>query len=645
MMKRFTPIVFALLLALNQSNAGTWSQLVRSAPSSVQLMLLLSDGTVMASDGGGSSWHRLTPDIHGSYANGTWTTLASMSDTRLYFSSVVLQDGRVFVAGGEYGTGSNRAEVYDPVNDYWSPTGLPPAGQTKFFDSNAKIIANGNVLISPVGPATTGGTVLYNPSLNTLSPGPRLFRGSYQDEATWVKLADDSILTIDPFGTNSERYIPSLNKWVNDANVPVRLYDSFGSEMGPGFLLPNGKAIFFGATGHNAIYTPSGTTNAGTWAAGADTPNAQGMPDAAGAMLNNGKILLVTSPTPTSGSHFPSPTSYYEYDYTTDTYVRINSPTGGLTRSIATYVTTMLVLPDGSVMYSEFGSRPYIYKPDGTPIAAGTPSIASLDINVDNTYHLTGTLFNGISEGASYGDDNQMDGNYPIVRLTDAATNVYYCRTFNWSSTGVMTGTNPVTTEFAVPPSVPYGNYSLTVSANGNSSAPTNFSYYPQLAINSQPPDQSYYSGADVYMYVGASGYGALNYQWKYNGANLVDSAHISGSQSSTLQIFAARVADSGNYQVVITDNTSNVTSRVAALDISIPPDAVPLFTAISMTGGYPQMTLSGHAGSLYAIDMTTNFVDWTELTSFNNTYGNYIFTDYTISTNSRAFYRARFLP
>ena len=40
----------------------------------------------------------------------------------------------------------------------------------------------------------------------------------------------------------------------------LQIYDSFGFEMGPGFLLPSGKAIFFGATGHNAIYTPTGST-------------------------------------------------------------------------------------------------------------------------------------------------------------------------------------------------------------------------------------------------------------------------------------------------------------------------------------------------------------------------------------------------
>jgi len=95
--------------------------------------------------------------------------------------------------------------------------------------------------MAPVGPASSGGTLIYVAASNTWSNGPKLFRGHYQDESSWVKLPDDSILTIDPFGTNSERYIPSLNKWVNDANVPVQVYDPYGSELGAAILLPDGR--------------------------------------------------------------------------------------------------------------------------------------------------------------------------------------------------------------------------------------------------------------------------------------------------------------------------------------------------------------------------------------------------------------------
>src|ERR1051325_3700792 len=156
--------------------AGTWTTLVRAAPGSVDTMLLLSDGTVMAANAGGSVWYRLTPDIHGSYVNGTWTTLAAMHDTRLYYSSAVLRDGRVFVAGGEYGTGTSNGEVYDPLSNTW--TMAPVSGQS-FSDSICKIVANGRVLVAPVGPSPSGWTILYDPPSNSWVTGAKLFRGSY----------------------------------------------------------------------------------------------------------------------------------------------------------------------------------------------------------------------------------------------------------------------------------------------------------------------------------------------------------------------------------------------------------------------------------------------------------------------------------
>ena len=68
--------------------AGIWTPLVHQAPDSIHLMLLLSDGTVMAKgfagggDNIGNAWYKFTPDANGSYVNGTWSTRAPMQDTR-----------------------------------------------------------------------------------------------------------------------------------------------------------------------------------------------------------------------------------------------------------------------------------------------------------------------------------------------------------------------------------------------------------------------------------------------------------------------------------------------------------------------------------------------------------------------------------
>ena len=471
--------VLALLTA-RPTFAGTWTPLVRTAPTaSGGGMLLLTDGTVMVksasggSDGYGNLWNKLTPDSTGSYANGTWTTLAPMADTRLYFSSQVLKDGRVFVAGGEYGTGGARGETYNPLTNTWISA---PAQGSTISDANSELLPDGRVLVALVT-GSLRSTIIFDPVANTWTAGPTA--NGIHNESAWVKLPDGSSLMVDRLSTNSERYIPSLNQWVVDAIVPVALYDAFGDETGPGFLLPDGRAFFIGSPSNTAYYTPSGTTSPGTWAVGPTIPGAQGAPDAAAAMMPNGKILCALSPTPTSANHFPSPTTFYEFDYTTNTFTAITTPTGSASVSMSSYLTNMLVLPDGSVLYCQQGATQYyLYASGGTPLAAGKPVISSITQNGDGSYHLTGTLLNGISQGAAYGDDWQMATNYPIVRLTSGG-NVSYARTYNWSSAGVMTGSTPVTTEFSVPLSLPGGAYSLVVVANGIASDPVSLSIIP----------------------------------------------------------------------------------------------------------------------------------------------------------------------
>ncbi|HUN82040.1 MAG TPA: kelch repeat-containing protein [Phycisphaerae bacterium] len=466
---------------------GTWTPLAHTAPGPVNLMLILSDGTIMAANdrdtdlGGGvigNAWYRLTPDSSGSYVNGTWSSLTSAHDTRLYYSSAVLMDGRVFVAGGEFGSGGPKAEVYDPLTNLWTqtnpPTSLLNPASNSFYDSDCKILPNGSVLIAPVFPHVSGQPLIYNPATNTWSAGGHYVRGSYQDEASWVKLPDDSILTIDPFGTHSERYIPATNSWVDDAIVPVPLYDPFGSELGAAFLLPSGKAFFLGSTGHTAIYTPTGTASPGSWVAGPDIPGAHGTPDAPAAMMSNGKILCAVSPVPTSADHFPPPTSFYEYDPVANSLASISGPTGP-TINEPCYPSSMVDLPDGNVLYSHMTAQLYVYQPDGPPLAAGKPAITSISANGDGSYHLIGTGLNGISEGAAYGDDLQMDSNYPLVRFSDGMGNISYGRTYNWSRTSVQTGAAPVTTEFRLPAALPVGRYSMVVVANGIASDPVTF--------------------------------------------------------------------------------------------------------------------------------------------------------------------------
>jgi Galactose oxidase, central domain len=466
--------------------AGAWTPLANLAPDGVELMLLLPDGTVMAAEEPGGTnysagWFLLTPDIHGSYINGTWSRLTSMHYTRLDYSSIVLTNGQVWVAGGEYGTGTATSEVYDPLSNTWTiapvPVSLlnpalssPEVGENQgFYDSISKILPDGRVLIAPDGANTIGGTLIFDPSTYAWSAGPTTFKRGYPDqaEASWVKLPDDSILTVDPSTTNSERYIPSLNEWIQDANLPVNLCTN--GEIGPAVLLPNGKAFFLGASGHTALYTPSGNLGMGTWIAGPDIPNDLSSPDAPAASMSNGKVLCSVGPFPI----YSAPSSFYEYDWVSNSFSRVNGPTGP-TYYAAPYYTKMLDLPDGSVLFSTGGNRRlYVYRPDGSPVASGRSVISDITYNaVTGVYLLTGKGLNGISEGATYGDDAQMDSNYPLVRMADDSNNVYYARTYDWTATSVMATNRLVTVQFVLPGNLPPAKYSLVAVANGIASDP-----------------------------------------------------------------------------------------------------------------------------------------------------------------------------
>lgn len=479
-------------MAAPATNAAGWIKLQNQALNAIGPMRLLSDGTVMAQEvanntnGDSPVWERLIPDGTGGYTNGIWTnTISPMHYSRKFFASQILQNGNIFVAGAEYSTngGGTNGEVYNPFTDIWTVCPNTP-GVVGFEDAISEILPDGNVLIGPKDPSSVagfGGTMIWNTSAGNWEVGPPLYRGDDQNEASWVKLKDESILTIDPFGQNSERYIPSLNSWQNDGNVPVELYDPVGSELGPAFLLPNGNAIFIGSTPYFALYSASGTTNAGNWFTSSSLPNGLGAPDAPAAMMKNGKILCALSPTPfvvgTNNHTFPTPTYFYEYDYSSGSvgsFTPVLAPNGTSSNNTPTWQCNMLDLPDGTVLFSDEDSVLYVYVPGGSSLSAGKPAINSISWTGNNTVTLTGTLFNGISEGAAYGDDAQMNSNFPLVEFISGGT-VYFGQTFNWSSTGVMTGSQIVSTECTVPIFLPPGPCTVEVIANGIASNPFNF--------------------------------------------------------------------------------------------------------------------------------------------------------------------------
>ncbi len=106
LVSRLAGIAVSVCLLAGLAGAQSWTPVAKKYPGSgAGASFLLTDGTVMVhqEQSASDAWYKLTPDINGSYANGTWTQVASIPFySPLFFGSAVLPDGRLLVEGGEY---------------------------------------------------------------------------------------------------------------------------------------------------------------------------------------------------------------------------------------------------------------------------------------------------------------------------------------------------------------------------------------------------------------------------------------------------------------------------------------------------------------------------------------------------------------
>jgi len=450
--------------------------------------LLLTDGTVMVQEGGCQRWFRLTPNNTGSYVNGTWSQLATLPSnySPLYHASAVLPDGRLIIEGGEYNffvpAWTNLGAIFDPLADTWTPVS-PPAffGGTAHHphaigDASGIVLANGQFMLADA--LTTQQALLDAQALTWTATGAHKFDPN--NEEGWTLLPNGQVLTVDayvplggfqydPTGTNSELYVPASGKWHSAGSTVVQLWDSAATcggeniasfELGPAVLRPDGTVFYTGANscgaGHTAIYN----SNTGIWTAGPDFPDSLDIGDGPASLLPNGNVLVDTSPT-----IFNPPTYFFEFDGT-----HLNSVPGPPNAPFDTsFFGNMLILPTGQILFTDFSDDIEIYTASGTYNPAWAPRIqkAPTTISPGGSYVISGHYFNGLSQGAAYGDDVQAATNYPLVRITNRTTgHVFYSRTHDHSSMAVAFG-GLVSTHFDVPADQELGISDLVVVANG----------------------------------------------------------------------------------------------------------------------------------------------------------------------------------
>ncbi len=543
--------------------AGTWSFLLKPGPFSADsqaepdAMLLLTDGSVLIHDADpGTAWWRLFPSPSGSYSDGSWIGPFDMEYQRQSFASGIMMDGRVFVVGGEYtndpntfekpGTYSPTGEIFDPDADSWTqlpkPLTPPPAFNYIAGDASSCVLPDGRVLF---GSYKDRQSAIYDPSTETwkeagLGTGNVPTRQEDCNEETWTLLPDGSVLTVCTFDTApgtsraALRYLPGSDIWVSAGQTPQELPIAADREIGPAILLPDGTLFAIGATGATGIYTPppsSAPAGPGGWASGPPLV-ASGAQltciDAPAALMTSGKVLCVAGPSQGTGANLQSqPAMFLEYDYTTGAVqVGDQIPADFGLDNLSTNMVKLLLLPTGQVLMTCLEAICLYTPQDRAPMPAWAATIKSAPARISggDTFTISGTLLNGLSQAVSFGDDYTAATNYPIVRL-EQGSNVLYCKTSDFSTLGVALVGQVVSAQVDVPSQdaqMVVGPAELTVIANGIPSPSVGIIYLP--TGTQAAPNPLVWSG---YEYVTYGGLGdGPSVTFAYKGGHLVAVIH-----------------------------------------------------------------------------------------------------------------------
>ncbi|MCX7871832.1 MAG: lamin tail domain-containing protein [Verrucomicrobiae bacterium] len=177
-----------------------------------------------------------------------------------------------------------------------------------------------------------------------------------------------------------------------------------------------------------------------------------------------------------------------------------------------------------------------------------------------------------------------------------------------------------------------YTGYANDVT-NWFAGAPTPGSDFLSPAIIVQPQSLTVSPGDTATLSVSATGT-ALRYQWFFNGALVINATN------PVLSISSVGTNHAGLYWVIVTNELAKATSAVAQLTVSTV--AKPQFMQpVLQADGSIKLTVKGVSNQIYAIDSSTNLVDWTPIVQMTNT--NSVFTIFDVTTNApRKFYRSR---
>jgi alpha-tubulin suppressor-like RCC1 family protein len=92
------------------------------------------------------------------------------------------------------------------------------------------------------------------------------------------------------------------------------------------------------------------------------------------------------------------------------------------------------------------------------------------------------------------------------------------------------------------------------------------------VQIFQNPQSQTVTYSSNAILKVSVTGNQPISYQWRFNGSNLADNAHLNGTTNSTLTINNLLFSDTGTYSVVVSNALGSMISSSAVLTVISPP-------------------------------------------------------------------------
>jgi hypothetical protein len=222
-------------------------------------------------------------------ATGEWSFTGNLNVVRVGHTATLLSNGKVLFAGGE---ATNTAELYDPATGKWSLTGK--LSETHVYTA-ATLLQDGRVLVAggcgdPECFVYLGSAELYDPNTETWSITGDL--NTPHENKTLTTLPNGNVLL--PGGNfyastlnTAELYNPATGRWSYTGSLLSRRSGATAT------LLPSGQVLVVGGASVEEVFNSAELYDpaTGKWNITASLNTARSNHTAT--LLTNGKVLVV----------------------------------------------------------------------------------------------------------------------------------------------------------------------------------------------------------------------------------------------------------------------------------------------------------------------------------------------------------------